>query len=77
MTPLRVCIISPGELPVPATRGGAIESLIMSLVTCNETQRQHNVSVAMTVASRHRAEMFSEDAYYAAYVRLLNDNNRR
>lgn len=44
--PLRVCIISPGELPVPATKGGAIETLIMSLVKCNETERRMKLTVA-------------------------------
>lgn len=45
MSSLRVCIISPGELPVPATRGGAVETLIMSLVTCNEQRRELDLTV--------------------------------
>ncbi|KAA8824910.1 glycosyltransferase family 1 protein [Bifidobacterium reuteri] len=44
--PLRVCLISPGELPVPATKGGAIETLIMSLVKCNETEHRMKLTVA-------------------------------
>ena len=44
--PLRVCVISPGELPVPATKGGAIETLIMSLVKCNEAERRMKLTVA-------------------------------
>lgn len=51
MNPLRVCIISPGELPVPATRGGAVETLIMSLVTCNERQRQLDLTVTSVADS--------------------------
>lgn len=43
----RVCIISPGILPVPATRGGAIETLIMSLVKQNEIEQR----MALTVVS--------------------------
>lgn len=41
----RVCIISPGILPVPATRGGAIETLIMSLVKRNEIEQRMNLTV--------------------------------
>lgn len=41
----RVCIISPGILPVPATRGGAIETLIMSLVKVNEIEQRMKLTV--------------------------------
>ena len=41
----RVCIISPGILPVPAIRGGAIETLIMSLVKRNEIEQRMNLTV--------------------------------
>ncbi|TPF78573.1 MULTISPECIES: glycosyltransferase family 4 protein [unclassified Bifidobacterium] len=65
MSLLRVCVVSPGELPVPATRGGAIETLIMSLVTCNEKKHQLDLTVtsvadseAQQQAARYRNTRF-------------------
>ena len=34
----RICLIAPGLLPVPATQGGAIETLMTSLADENERQ---------------------------------------
>lgn len=49
---LHICMISPGVLPVPATRGGAIETLIMSLVRQNEREG----CLDLTVVSVYDAE---------------------
>lgn len=65
MSMTRVCIVSPGLLPVPAVRGGAIETLIMSLVRQNETSRRMDLTVvsiddpeARREAARYRHTRF-------------------
>ena len=42
----RVCLVAPGELPVPATQGGAVETLITALVKQNEINGDMKLTVA-------------------------------
>ncbi|MBT1177298.1 glycosyltransferase family 4 protein [Bifidobacterium callimiconis] len=42
---MRICLVTPGILPVPATKGGAIETLAMSLVKQNEIQQRMDLTV--------------------------------
>lgn len=42
----RVCLVAPGELPVPATQGGAVETLITTLVKQNEINGDMQLTVA-------------------------------
>lgn len=42
----RVCLVAPGELPVPATQGGAVETLITTLVKQNEINGDMKLTVA-------------------------------
>lgn len=42
----RVCLVAPGELPVPATQGGAVETLITTLVKQNEINGDMELTVA-------------------------------
>ena len=41
----RICLIAPGLLPVPATQGGAIETLMTSLADENERQQRLDLTV--------------------------------
>jgi hypothetical protein len=40
---LRVCLILPKGLPVPNTRGGAIESLVTDLINQNEIEKFYSI----------------------------------
>lgn len=42
----RLCLVAPGELPVPATQGGAVETLITTLVKQNEINGDMKLTVA-------------------------------
>ena len=42
---MRILIISPGRLPVPAVRGGAVETLIESLLRYNEIEKKSTIDV--------------------------------
>ena len=40
-----ICIVSAGVLPVPDTKGGAVERLIQMIVETNEIAQQFNIIV--------------------------------
>ena len=42
---MKILIISPGYLPVPAINGGAVESLIDTIVNENEKQQKITITV--------------------------------
>ena len=42
---MRILIISPGVVPVPAIKGGAVENLIEMLITSKEITKQHEITV--------------------------------
>ncbi|MGE4599356.1 glycosyltransferase family 1 protein, partial [Bifidobacterium longum subsp. longum] len=44
----RICLIAPGLLPVPATQGGAIETLMTSIVNQNELYKKLDLTVVTT-----------------------------
>ena len=41
----RIAIISPGALPVPAVKGGAVENLITYLVELNEKENKYKIDL--------------------------------
>ena len=45
---MKILIVSPGRLPIPAVRGGAVETLIDLLLKYNEIHGQHDIWVAAT-----------------------------
>lgn len=53
---MKVCIILPKGLPVPATKGGAIETLIHDIVICNEKYNKLDI----TVVSTYEASSYEE-----------------
>jgi len=40
---MRIAMITPGFLPAPATKGGAVECLITELLKCNEEKNMINI----------------------------------
>lgn len=62
----KICIISPGLLPVPAIEGGAVESLINHLI--DENERFHKVDFIVVSVSTKEAEKISQKYQYTEFV---------
>lgn len=67
-TPIRVCLVSPGLLPVPATQGGAIETLMTTLMRQNE--RFHRMDLTVISPDEPKARALAEE-YRSAHVVFL------
>ncbi len=57
--PIRVCLVSPGLLPVPATQGGAIETLMTTLMRQNE--RFHRMDLTVVSPDEPKARKLAEE----------------
>ena len=67
-TTIRVCLVSPGLLPVPATQGGAIETLTTTLMRQNE--RFHRMDLTVVSLDEPKARSLAEE-YRSAHVVFL------
>lgn len=67
-TTIRVCLVSPGLLPVPATQGGAIETLMTTLMRQNE--RFHRMDLTVISPDEPKARALAEE-YHSAHVVFL------
>lgn len=67
-TPIRVCLVSPGLLPVPATQGGAIETLMTTLMRQNE--RFHRMDLTVISSDEPKARALAEE-YRSTHVVFL------
>ena len=67
-TPIRVCLVSPGLLPVPATQGGAIETLMTTLMRQNE--RFHRMDLTVISPDEPKARALAEE-YRSTHVVFL------
>lgn len=67
-TPIRVCLVSPGLLPVPATQGGAIETLMTTLMRQNE--RFHRMDLTVVSLDEPKARSLAKE-YRSAHVVFL------
>lgn len=67
-TPIRVCLVSPGLLPVPATQGGAIETLMTTLMRQNE--RFHRMDLTVVSLDEPKARALAEE-YRSTHVVFL------
>lgn len=67
-TPIRVCLVSPGLLPVPATQGGAIETLMTTLMRQNE--RFHRMDLTVISPDEPKARALAEE-HRSAHVVFL------
>ena len=41
----KICIITQGMLPVPAVKGGAVETLVEYILNCNEVGKKLDITV--------------------------------
>ena len=62
---MKVLIVTPGRLPVPASRGGAVETLIDMLLKYNECAKEHEIHV-VTIADK-KAEESGKNFDYAVF----------
>ena len=56
----KICLIVPGLLPVPATQGGAIETLMTSLVRENEASH----AIEAVVVSPYDEQAYRDSSQY-------------
>ena len=60
---MRILMVSPGRLPVPAVRGGAVETLIESLLEYNEKEKKCKIDMIAMYdrnAERESCQWFSK-----------------
>ncbi|OXN01189.1 glycosyltransferase family 4 protein [Bifidobacterium vansinderenii] len=67
----KVCLIAPGLLPVPASKGGAIETLLTSLIRENERQRLLDLSVVTTFDDK--AQEMAADIQHTRFIEIPAD----
>ena len=53
---MKLLIITPGKLPVPATSGGAVETLIQILIDKNEKDKKHDITVVSVYTEEAKIE---------------------
>lgn len=69
---MKVCIILPKGLPVPATMGGAIETLMNHIVDVNE--REHKMDITVVSTFNSEAYKASKKYKYSNYI-YINPNS--
>ena len=42
---MNLLIISNGDLPIPTSQGGAVETLIQTIIDANEKEKQHEITI--------------------------------
>ena len=62
----RICLIAPGLLPVPATQGGAIETLMTSIVNQNELYKELDLTVVTTFDDE--SKRLAKSLHYTKFV---------
>jgi len=68
---MKICIILPKGLPVPCTKGGAIESLINDIIDQNETQKKLDITVVSLYEKK--AERESKKYKNTKFIYVKND----
>ena len=63
---MKILIVSPGRLPIPATRGGAVETLIDLLLEYNERHTRHEIYVSSVWDEE--AELKSQSYKYTKFL---------
>ncbi len=62
----KICIIIPYQYPIPAVKGGAVESLVQVLIEENEKKKKFNFIVMTTYDEK--AELMSKDYKYSEFI---------
>ena len=68
----RICLIAPGLLPVPATQGGAIETLMTSIVNQNELYKELDLTVVTTFDDE--SKRLAKSLHYTKFVLIPSTN---
>ena len=71
---MKILIITPGKLPVPATKGGAVENLIEILIKKNEVSKAHKFTIVSIYD--YEAEIKSRQYKYSEFKFIkIDDKN--
>lgn len=65
---IHICFMIPSDLPVPATRGGGVETLVTNLI--NENEIQHRLKMTVICANNFSAEKQSHHYKYTDFTFL-------
>lgn len=68
---MNILIITPGYLPIPATKGGAVENLIDFIINDNEKTMNHNIQVY----SIYDEKSFNLNKYNHCHINYVNTNS--
>lgn len=66
---MKILIIAPGVLPIPATKGGAVEALIESYINYNEKVHEHD----FTLYTMYDEHDYNNEYKYTKYI-YINTN---
>lgn len=68
----KICLITDGTMPVPATKGGAVETLIDILVEQNEIHK--NAQFTVVSVDDEQAQILSKKYKYTKFIYIPRDN---
>ena len=63
---MRVCLIMPNVFPVPATKGGATETLMTNLL--KENEKEGKIDFACVSVYEENAEKLSKQYQYTKFI---------
>ena len=63
----KICIILPEEFPVPATKGGAVETLVNSIIDENEKEKK----IEITCVTRYEKKAYEKSKKYKQNLYFL------
>jgi len=67
---MRIALIAPGELPIPATKGGAVETLATMLLDENDVEHRHDFTVFSYLDESAREQ--TKKYRYTSFVEMKN-----
>lgn len=72
---MKVCFITPNVFPVPATKGGACETLVNNLI--DENEKQKKLSIICVSVFEEEAYKLSKQYKYTDFIYIKNEKDLR
>ena len=73
----KICIITQGMLPVPAVKGGAVETLVEYILNCNEVGKKLDITVLSVedeeAEKKSRAYKYTQFVYFKQHKKKYNE----
>ena len=69
----KICIVSPGVLPIPDVLGGAVERLITMIVQTNEIE--HLFDITVLSCPNKQAIVFQKNFKHTEFVNISSYNS--